>query len=210
MLIHRITLKRSQEPPVKKLNLVKKQLIGSSAAVFVGMLDKCKTSNDALLLMLRISDCLQFHESELEDVIKKLSEHFQSAEGSAVRMKILWMFCDIGLECPGADINVLIEETMNLLKNETSHKVLAQGMTTLLKLGNKIPSEDAFHMRLVAIAKEYLKDTSHRVKCQCLQLISELFPVSQEMKNNIAEVESLLKLIADYTYSQVYYSLFVI
>lgn len=188
-----------QEPHTKKLNLIKKPLIGSSAAVFIGMLDKCKTSNDALQLLLRISDCLQFQESDIEEAIKKLSEHFQSEEGSAVRMKILWMFCDIGLDCPGADVNHLLDETITLLKEERSHKVIAQGVTTMLKLGAKLQNDD-LHLRLIAEAKFYLKDTSHRVKCQCLQLISELFPVSLEKS---AEAENVMKLIADYTYSQV-------
>jgi integrator complex subunit 4 len=104
--------------------LVKKPLIGSSAAAFVGLLEKCKSSDEALQLLLRISDCLQFQESDVEEAIKKLSEHFQSEEDSVVRVKILWLFCDIGLECPGANLNNLIDETTHLIKNETSHKVL--------------------------------------------------------------------------------------
>lgn len=74
-------------------------------------------------MLLRISDCLQFQESDVEEAIKKLSEHFQSEEESVVRVKILWLFCDIGLECPGANLNNLIDETIHLIKNETSHKV---------------------------------------------------------------------------------------
>lgn len=110
-------------PPTKKLHLVKKPLIGSSAAAFVGLLEKCKSSDEALQLLLRISDCLQFQESDVEEAIKKLSEHFQSEEESVVRVKILWLFCDIGLECPGANLSNLIDETTHLIKNETSHKV---------------------------------------------------------------------------------------
>lgn len=111
-------------PPSKKLHLVKKPLIGSSAAAFVGLLEKCKSSDEALQLLLRISDCLQFQESDVEEAIKKLSEHFQSEQESVVRVKILWLFCDIGLECPGANLNHLIDETIHLIKNETSHKVM--------------------------------------------------------------------------------------
>ncbi|KAL4705259.1 hypothetical protein ACJJTC_010278, partial [Scirpophaga incertulas] len=109
-------------PPSKKLHLAKKPLIGSSAAAFVGLLEKCKSSDEALQLLLRISDCLQFQESDVEEAIKKLSEHFQSEQDSVVRVKILWLFCDIGLECPGANLNHLIDETIHLIKNETSHK----------------------------------------------------------------------------------------
>lgn len=43
-----------------------------------------------------------------------------------VRVKILWLYCDIGLECPGANLNNLVDETMHLIKNETSHKVTHQ------------------------------------------------------------------------------------
>jgi len=39
---------------------VKKLVSGSSAAAYVGLLEKSKTSNDALQVLLRISDSLKF------------------------------------------------------------------------------------------------------------------------------------------------------
>ncbi|CAH0406105.1 unnamed protein product [Chilo suppressalis] len=189
-------------PPTKKLHLVKKPLIGSSAAAFVGLLEKCKSSDEALQLLLRISDCLQFQESDVEEAIKKLSEHFQSEEDSVVRVKILWLFCDIGLECPGANLNNLIDETIHLIKNETSHKVIAQGIATLIKLGNKLTDDKILMMRLVSVAKDNLKDTSHQVKCRCLQLISELYPIypeSERTTDMTAEANAIVKLLADYS-----------
>ncbi|XP_013148418.1 PREDICTED: integrator complex subunit 4 [Papilio polytes] len=189
-------------PSSKKLHLAKKPLIGSSAAAFVGLLEKCKSSEEALQLLLRISDCLQFQESDVEEAIKKLSEHFQSEEESVVRVKILWLFCDIGLECPGANLNNLIEETIHLIKNETSHKVIAQGIATLLKLGTKLNDDKILMMRLVNVAKDNLKDTSHSVKCRCLQLISELYPIypeSDRTKDMTTEADAIVKLLGDYS-----------
>ncbi|CAH0722834.1 unnamed protein product, partial [Brenthis ino] len=189
-------------PSSKKLHLVKKPLIGSSAAAFVGLLEKCKSSDEALQLLLRISDCLQFQESDVEEAIKKLSEHFQSQEESVVRVKILWLFCDIGLECPGANLNNLIDETTHLIKNETSHKVIAQGIATLLKLGSKLSDDKILMMRLVTVAKDNLKDTSHQVKCRCLQLISELYPICPEPDRTtemINEANTIVKLLGDYS-----------
>ncbi|XP_063392691.1 integrator complex subunit 4 [Cydia fagiglandana] len=189
-------------PPSKKLHIVKKPLIGSSAAAFVGLLEKCKSSEEALQLLLRISDCLQFQESDVEEAIKKLSEHFQSEEDSVVRVKILWLFCDIGLECPVANLNNLIDLTTLLIKNETSHKVIAQGLATLLKLGGKLSEDKILMMRLVSVARENLKDTSHQVKCRCLQLISELYPLCPEMDRTletIAEADAVVKLLAEYS-----------
>ncbi|XP_041974332.1 integrator complex subunit 4 [Aricia agestis] len=189
-------------PAAKKLHLAKKPLIGSSAAAFVGLLEKCKSSDEALQLLLRISDCLQFQESDVEEAIKKLSEHFRSEEDSVVRVKILWLFCDIGLECPGANLNNLIDETIHLIKNETSHKVIAQGMSTLLKLGIKLNDDKALMMKLVNVGKDNLKDTSQRVKCQCLQLISELYPIYPEADRTAemtAEADAIVKLLGDYS-----------
>ncbi|KAI5642300.1 integrator complex subunit 4 [Phthorimaea operculella] len=192
-------------PAPKKLHLVKKPLIGSSAAAFVGLLEKCKSSEEALQLLLRISDCLQFQESDVEEAIKKLSEHFQSEEDSVVRVKILWLFCDIGLECPGANLNNLIDETIHLIKNETSHKVIAQGIATLNKLGKKLDEDKMLMMRLVGVAKDNLKDTSHNVKCRCLQLISELYPIYPEADRTsdmVTESEAIVKLLGDYSNSE--------
>lgn len=192
-------------PPTKKLHLVKKPLIGSSAAAFVGLLEKCKSSDEALQLLLRISDCLQFQESDVEEAIKKLSEHFQSEEESVVRVKILWLFCDIGLECPGANLTNLIDETTHLIKNETSHKVIAQGIATLLKLGCKLSDDKILMMRLVAVAKDNLKDTSHQVKCRCLQLISELYPIypeSEKTTDMTTEADAIVKLLGDYSHAE--------
>ncbi|XP_026764664.2 integrator complex subunit 4 [Galleria mellonella] len=192
-------------PPSKKLHLAKKPLIGSSAAAFVGLLEKCKSSDEALQLLLRISDCLQFQESDVEEAIKKLSEHFQSEEESVVRVKILWLFCDIGLECPGANLNNLIDETIHLIKNETSHKVIAQGIATLLKLGAKLSDDKILMTRLVGVAKDNLKDTSHQVKCRCLQLISELYPIYPESDRTmemVAESDAIVKLLGDYSYAE--------
>lgn len=41
----------------------------------------------------------------MADVVKKLAEHFQQENESAVRAKILSLFGDIGKE-PGADVQV--------------------------------------------------------------------------------------------------------
>ncbi|KAH9638934.1 hypothetical protein HF086_005015 [Spodoptera exigua] len=163
-------------PATKKLHLVKKPLIGSSAAAFVGLLEKCKSSDEALQLLLRISDCLQFQESDVEEAIKKLSEHFQSEEEAVVRVKILWLFCDI-----------------------------AQGIATLLKLGSKLSDDKILMMRLVAVAKDNLKDTSHQVKCRCLQLISELYPIYPESERTTemaAEADAIVKLLGDYSHAE--------
>ncbi|KAJ9583048.1 hypothetical protein L9F63_022613 [Diploptera punctata] len=189
-----------QEPPkpLKKLRLVKKLISGSSAAAYVGLLEKSKTSNDALQVLLRISDSLKFQEEDLADVIKKLAEHFQQENESAVRAKILSLFGDIGSES-GADVPGIIEETVELLKKEDSHKVIAQGLSALLRLGKLLPDNTTIHHKLVLVAKEYLSDTSHYVKCKCFELIGELLPVGGASDSN---AHAVMKQVGDYRHSE--------
>lgn len=65
-------------------------------------------------------------------------------------------------------------------------------------------------MRLVTVAKDNLKDTSHQVKCRCLQLISELYPISPELDRTtemISEANAIVKLLGDYSNAEVIYIL---
>ncbi|PNF19739.1 hypothetical protein B7P43_G14759 [Cryptotermes secundus] len=189
---------QEQPKPLKKLRLVKKLISGSSAAAYVGLLEKSKTSNDALQVLLRISDSLKFQEEDLADVVKKLAEHFQQENESVVRAKILSLFGDIGKE-PGADIQSIIEEIIQLLKKEESHKVIAQGISALLRLGKLLPDNVSVHQKLVLVAKQYLTDTSHYVKCKCLELIGELLPVGG---NSESSAQTVMRHVGDYTRSE--------
>ncbi|KAK3907732.1 Integrator complex subunit 4 [Frankliniella fusca] len=188
-----------QPRPIKRLRLVRKPSSSNSTILYVGLLERQKTSNEALQVLLRISDSLQFQEDDFLDIIKKLTEHFKREKESAVRVKILSLFGDIGCEA-GADIQHLLQETQQLLKEETSHKVIVQGVTTLLRLGKLIPDNIQVQTKLVLSAKQYLKDTSHAVKSRCLELIGQLLPVVDSAQS--ALVQTMLRLIGDYTYSQ--------
>jgi hypothetical protein len=89
-------------------------LTGSSVAGYAGLLDKSRSSNEALTLLLRIADALADGEGEgstpqqqedLSDTLRKLAEHYASDKESCVRAKILWLFGDIG-SLPGQDVQV--------------------------------------------------------------------------------------------------------
>lgn len=85
-------------------------------------------------------------------------------------------------------------------------QVIAQGLATLLKLGTKLTEDKILMMRLVSVARDNLKDTSHMVKCRCLQLICELYPICPEMDRTletIAEADAVVKLISEYSNAEV-------
>lgn len=175
---------------------MKKPVIGSSAIAFVNLLEKCKNSNEALQALLRISDCLEFESSHIPEAIRKLSDYYKIEAESAVRVKILSLFADIGCE-QGADVTAIIEETILLLKSESSHKVIAQGISTIQKLGLLITDNPTYHLKLIDIAKQYLTDVSHSVKCRCLTLIGLLLPLGTG-----PETDAVLKLVGNYFFSE--------
>ncbi|KAJ8918318.1 hypothetical protein NQ315_008011 [Exocentrus adspersus] len=180
--------------PLKKLRLVKKLTpsTGSSLINLLPLLEDCANSKEALQLLLRVSDSFEVETSDIPECIRKLGEHFKNESESAVRVKILSLLFDLGRE-PNADIALVIDEAISLLKSDKSHKVIAQGMNTVLKLGKLIPESSVIHQKLVDVAKQYLKDVSHAVKCKCLEIIGAHFPLSTE-----EETEKLLHLISSY------------
>lgn len=91
--------------------------------------------------------------------------------------------------------------------------MIAQGIATLLKLGSKLNEDKILMMRLVAVAKDNLKDTSHQVKCRCLQLISELYPIYPESERTTdmsTEADAIVKLLGDYSHAEVIINLLYI
>ncbi|KAK9869888.1 hypothetical protein WA026_003608 [Henosepilachna vigintioctopunctata] len=187
----------AQKIPLKRLKLVKKSqpLPSGSTLALISCLESCKTSNDALRTLLRISDNLDLDSQDLSEILKRLSDHFKNEAESAVRVKILSLMCDIGLE-PNVDVVLIVDEVISLLKNDRSHKVIAQGMNTILKLGQLVTdTATAVHQRLMEIAKIYLKDVSHGVKCKCLEIIGVHTPMcyGEEAKNILYLVSSYFK-----------------
>ncbi|VEN55059.1 unnamed protein product [Callosobruchus maculatus] len=185
-----------QEPstshlPVKKLRLVKKPTpaVSNSAITLINHLEECKTSQEALKILLLVSE-VDLDSADVPDAIKKLTDHFKNESESAVRVKILSLMCEIGHK-HNSEVSSIIDETIILLRNDKSHKVVAQGMNTILKLG-KLVTDTAvtFHQKLVEVAKTYLKDISHSVKCKCLEIIGVHSPLGEDVEKVIHLVSS--------------------
>ncbi|XP_014277825.1 integrator complex subunit 4 [Halyomorpha halys] len=178
------------EPPGKRLKLsLLKKTPQASDTVYVGLLENCKTSNEALQVLLRIPDSLQLKPEDFSSTIKKLYDHFNQQNESAVRAKILALFCTIG-QMPDADVELITDYVMKLVMKETSHKVIAQGLMAVLALSKLLPPTSLTITKIFNVAKTFLKDTNHYVKRICLQLIGSL------------NVGDNTRLIADFIYSQ--------
>lgn len=101
-------------------------------------MEKCKSGNDALQLLVRISDAIAYIAPEdVPIAIKKLAERFAVESEVAVRAKIFWVFAELGEVTPDTlEKAKIVNETAELLRNEESHRVKSQGLATLLKLGD--------------------------------------------------------------------------
>ncbi|XP_020292828.1 integrator complex subunit 4 [Pseudomyrmex gracilis] len=183
------------EQPAKRLKTLRLLSTGvksesSSALVYVECLEKCKSGNDALQLLVRISDAIAcITPEDVPIAVKKLAERFSVETEAAVRTKIFWVFAELGEVTPDtAEKANIVNETAELLKNEESHRVKSQGLATLLKLGE-------YQRTLVLkIAQEHLPDTWHGVQTRCLSIIGRY------LTTNVAD--NILTLISNYARSQ--------
>ncbi|KAF5275636.1 hypothetical protein FQA39_LY06748 [Lamprigera yunnana] len=182
----------SYESQLKRFRLIKKDSNEKPTLSLINSLQNSTNSNEALKTLLRLTDTFEFNSSDVIEIIKKLSDHFKSEPESAVRVKILSLLSDIGQE-QKAEIQSIIDETLLLLKNERSHKVIAQGINTLLKLGKLCVDNLTLHTKLLEIVKNYLKDVSHSVKCKCLEVIGALTSLNAEVNT-----DEILKLVSSY------------
>lgn len=117
-----------QEPTIirqnKRLRLaIKKPNTGASISTFTNCLDGVQNSNEALQLLIQISDVLQYNDEDLPDAIHKICEHFRREQQSAVRVKILALLSEFATESCAVDGTVLIDDILMLMGGEKSPKV---------------------------------------------------------------------------------------
>lgn len=137
--------------------------------------------------------------------LRKLNEHYKRENESAVRVKLLALISEFandsssgnnsGLGNGNVDCTALIEEIIILLRNESSPKVIAQGLYSIYKIGEIQPLANIILTKVVALAKQQLTAASHNIQRHALLLLGAFAQLSD------AETE-ILSLVAQYTDSQ--------
>lgn len=85
----------------KRIRLTARKSAGTPPSIlaYVNLLEDTQgNSNDALQVLIKISDAMLFDESEFPEAIRKLVEHFRREPESAVRVKTLSLFGDLATE----------------------------------------------------------------------------------------------------------------
>lgn len=166
----------------------------------------CTSSNDALQVLIQISDSLSsfLDEESIMESIRKLNEHYKRETESAVRVKVLALIGEFATDSATAnnnsgtshvDCTALIEEIIMLLRNESSPKVISQGLYSIYKIGEAQPLANIILTKVVALAKQQLCAASLNIQRHALLLLGAFA--------QIADTESeILTLVAQYTDSQ--------
>lgn len=177
----------------KRIRLTARKINGTPTSIlaYVNLLEDTTNSNDALQVLIKISEAMLFDETEFPEAVRKLVEHFRREPESAVRVKVLSLFGDLATET-GIDCPQLIDEVIALLKGETSAKVISQGLQGLERIGKACNPTVAYVNKMVFFAKSKLFSPSHNVQRHAILLLGEFVLISD------AEKESL-ELIGKYT-----------
>lgn len=205
-------------PPHKRIRLaIKRSSSNVSISSYTSRLETATYSNEALKILIQISDALQFNEEDNTESIRQICEHFRKeTESSAVRVKVLSLLGEFCLESCVTDCASICEDIMLLLRTEKSPKVsvprsnfgncflytsvipllqvISQGLLTLYKIGNHQPLPTQTLTKTLSLAKAQLTSSSHNVQRHALLLLGAFSLANQEKET--------LDLISRYTDSQ--------
>lgn len=103
---------------------MKRSTTNVSISTYTSLLESSIHSNEALKILIQISDALQFNEEDNTESIRQICEHFRKeTDSSAVRVKVLSLLSEFCLESCVTDCASLAEDIMILLRAEKSPKV---------------------------------------------------------------------------------------
>lgn len=181
---------QAEDAPRKKIRITTKRP-SRSVTVQIKKLEASLSSNETLQILTELSDCSSFDETSPE-TIRFLSSLFRK-DKDFVRVKILYLFLDLASD-QAVDVCFLIEEILTLLKSEESSKVICQGLTSLLRIGQssqeKIPQ--VVLNKVVEFAKSKLTSTSHNVQRHAIQLIGAFASKEDAEKDLMALISNYM------------------
>ncbi|XP_054152936.1 integrator complex subunit 4-like [Oppia nitens] len=141
-------------------------------------------------------------------VIHKLSKSRDSIVKMSYITAIKELITNFNLIEDVFGINSLIEDLLSLLKNESSHIVMAEILNTLHKLDNKFEINYQHKLNIVTTAKNLLQNScNHIVKNECLLLLADFAPINQknshlspDMNHIQMECIAIIKLLRDFSH----------
>lgn len=180
--------------PFKKIRINTKKSLTVRIETLTSQLDNVATSNEALQILIRISDNIKYDESDLSECIKKLIEYYKNETESACRVKVFSLFAEF---CNNRTCNAtyLVDEICLRLFSEKAAKVISQGLYSLYKIGTYQTLPGTHISKIVFYAEKQLENPSHNVQRHALLILGAFSSLVEAEKN-------ILQLIGKYTDSQ--------
>ncbi|KFM77518.1 Integrator complex subunit 4, partial [Stegodyphus mimosarum] len=179
-----------QEKPAKRLRIIKK--VPSVTELDIDVL-KSSSSGEALLFLLQVEEAIKGEVDALH-LYNTLLDHFQKEREPAVRVKLVNILSQM-VQGNLIEASTLFEDLQPLLKAETSHKVIAVFLATFHRIKN-IDKDDKLHLHIFSLAKKYLSNRSHEVKCAALAVIGDFIALDDKSET----FQKTLHLLADFSH----------
>ncbi|KAH9491801.1 Integrator complex subunit 4 [Bulinus truncatus] len=173
----------TEEPPqpVKKLRLIQRFI----TPVISLNLSSSSTPQETIFLLLKLEENVPADREAAEGVYNELAEHLISERDSIVRCKIISLFARLAL-VPGFNIQLLADNLLNRLNNETSHKVVSQIFVTAKTVSQMFSLSSPYIQHFMRASFKNVLDSNHQVRKSCLQLIGCLASCEQQRKDTPA------------------------
>ncbi|XP_023932225.1 integrator complex subunit 4-like isoform X1 [Lingula anatina] len=194
-------IQEEKPPEPKRLRLIQKP--PPSVPPVQLELHTAANSQEALQSLVAFEQHLPVDLATAENAVRGLLDHFYKEKESFVRVKVLLVLAQV-VKTPGFNAAAIVDDLLNAFKREVSHTVSSQIMNTLLVIGKLQPTDRKLHGQLISVANEKLQDTSHLVRCKCLELIGALASCDSTSPAE-GESDSLLqvqKMLCSYTQDQ--------
>ncbi|XP_054723879.1 integrator complex subunit 4-like protein 2, partial [Uloborus diversus] len=183
----------SQEQPKKPAKRFRSMKKTSSLTEHDLDVLKNSSSGESLSFLLQIEELLK-GEVETVPLYNTLLDHFLKEPEAAVRVKLISILSQM-VQGNLIEVCKLFDDLQPLLKGETSHKVIAVFLSTFHQT-KKLETDDKFHLHIFQLAKKYLNDHSHEVKCAALSVIADFIALDDKSES----FQKTLHLLAEYSH----------
>ncbi|CAH1783179.1 unnamed protein product [Owenia fusiformis] len=186
------------KPPLKRLRITQKQKSIEPEII----LNNASSSQETLEQLQNFSqNQLPVSCEYIDGILRALLDHCCKSKHAAVRAKIASLVAQL-VATEGFNPAAVPDDIIPLLKNEESHVVKSQYIMCLLSIGKALPQDTKLHQVLVQSAKQNLNDTSHLVRCKCLDLIGWLGSPDQRLAEESQSGKSTQRVLGEFTHDQ--------
>lgn len=182
--------------PRKKLRIVKK------APLFGGIeLEhlKCSTPDVTLNLLIQLSENLPSEDEHVQAAYQVLLGELHRQQDAPIKAKmvsILKQMVKNGTLLPAT----VLDDILPIIRVETSHKVLLQMMNMLHEIGKVSTAEGRHQIKVLQLAKQFLTNGNHQVKCSCLNIISDFTPFESGQSTEFSQ--AAIVILGEHSYNQ--------